>query len=119
MIMDAHSGRIVIGYHGCDAAVVEKLLQAESEHLKPSINPYDWLGDGIYCFEDDAVRALKFAQAVAASPNKRFSAKKNSATWRDRGSGLSRQLSRSYKTERHRRIQSNSCLATHVNAAGM
>ena len=33
----------VLGYHGCDKAVGEKIL-AGGEHLKPSDNDYDWLG---------------------------------------------------------------------------
>lgn len=37
----------VIGYHGCDRAVAEKVLQNKT-HLKQSDNSYDWLGPGIY-----------------------------------------------------------------------
>jgi hypothetical protein len=51
--------RIVIAYHGCDAATVERLLRGVS--FKKSQNDYDWLGEGIYFWEYGAHRALKFA----------------------------------------------------------
>lgn len=40
----------VLGYHGCDRAVGEKVL-ANKEHLRASDNDYDWLGTGIYFWE--------------------------------------------------------------------
>jgi hypothetical protein len=52
--------RIVIGYHGCDAATAELLLRGEP--FKPSMNDYDWLGRGIYFWEYGPDRALRFAQ---------------------------------------------------------
>lgn len=36
--------RTVVGYHGCDAAVAERVLAGKAE-LKISTNPYDWLGE--------------------------------------------------------------------------
>ena len=36
----------ILGYHGCDAAVAEKIF-AGQEPLKHSKNDDDWLGDGI------------------------------------------------------------------------
>lgn len=43
--------------------------------LKPSNNPYDWLGPGIYFFEDDWKRALYFAQTAADNPDRKYTAK--------------------------------------------
>ncbi len=40
------STSFVLGYHGCEAAVAEKLLAGEP--FKASSNDYDWLGPGIY-----------------------------------------------------------------------
>jgi hypothetical protein len=52
--------RVVIAYHGCDAAVAERLLRGEP--FRKSENTYDWLGAGIYFWEYGADRALRFAQ---------------------------------------------------------
>jgi hypothetical protein len=51
--------RTVIGYHGCDAAIAERLLRGEPFHH--SENDYDWLGAGVYFWEYGADRALRFA----------------------------------------------------------
>jgi hypothetical protein len=53
----------VLGYHGCDQAIGEKVLAGE-EHLKSSENDYDWLGTGIYFWENSARRALNWAQIL-------------------------------------------------------
>jgi hypothetical protein len=52
--------RTVIAYHGCDAAVAERLLPGEP--FRRSENNYDWLGAGVYFWEYGADRALRFAQ---------------------------------------------------------
>jgi hypothetical protein len=49
----------VIAYHGCDAAVAERLLRGEP--FRKSENDYDWLGAGVYFWEYGADRALRFA----------------------------------------------------------
>jgi hypothetical protein len=49
----------VLGYHGCDRKVGERLLGGEA--LKPSNNDYDWLGPGIYFWEANPLRGLEFA----------------------------------------------------------
>jgi len=58
---------LVVGYHGCDQATCDALV-AGATQLRPSSNPYDWLGDGIYFFEGDWRRALKFATASRDRP---------------------------------------------------
>jgi hypothetical protein len=60
-------GGIVLGYHGCDAAVGERLL-AGDEHLRVSRNDYDWLGEGAYFWEGDPRRALAWAELMKARP---------------------------------------------------
>lgn len=52
--------RTVIAYHGCDADTVERLLRGEP--FKPSMNDYDWLGQGVYFWEYGHDRAFQFAQ---------------------------------------------------------
>lgn len=53
--------QIVLGFHGCDKEVADKVLYSQTEHLKKSINTYDWLGDGIYFWLNDPQRALEWA----------------------------------------------------------
>lgn len=36
---------VAIGFHGCDQKVGEKVLSG-SQEIRPSKNPYDWLGRG-------------------------------------------------------------------------
>jgi hypothetical protein len=60
----------VLGYHGCDIAVAGAILMRATDHLKPSTNKWDWLGDGIYFWENDPVRAEQFAKQGAADGQK-------------------------------------------------
>ncbi len=53
--------RSVIGYHGCDEAVVHGVL-LRGKRLKQSENDYDWLGRGIYFWEHGPQRAYEWAQ---------------------------------------------------------
>lgn len=50
----------VLGYHGCEKAVGERILSGES--FKESSNDYDWLGPGIYFWEANPLRGLDFAR---------------------------------------------------------
>jgi hypothetical protein len=52
--------RTVVGYHGCDAAVAERVLAGRAE-LNLSANAYDWLGEGIYFWEHGPQRAYEWA----------------------------------------------------------
>jgi hypothetical protein len=54
------SASFVLGYHGCDAAVAERLLKNLA--FKPSHNDYDWLGEGVYFWEANPLRGLEFAR---------------------------------------------------------
>ena len=56
---------LVIGFHGCDLALRNKLVNGTSS-LKPSRNKYDWLGNGIYFWENNHYRALSFAKELKA-----------------------------------------------------
>lgn len=52
----------VLGFHGCDKSVVDKVINSADEHLTFSQNDYDWLGSGIYFWLNDPQRALEWAK---------------------------------------------------------
>lgn len=62
------STSFVLGYHGCDRAVGERLL--ENTPFKKSENDYDWLGNGIYFWEANPDRALAWAEELASRRKK-------------------------------------------------
>lgn len=53
--------QFVLGYHGCDQSIVEAILVGRKD-LKASQNEWDWLGNGIYFWEDSYRRALQWAK---------------------------------------------------------
>ncbi|WP_019644506.1 hypothetical protein [Novispirillum itersonii] len=55
----------VLGYHGCDASVGEKVLTGGAT-LSGSDQDYDWLGPGIYFWEADPHRAWEWAHQRVA-----------------------------------------------------
>jgi hypothetical protein len=61
--MSATLPSFVLGYHGCDKSVYEKVLLGK-DTLQPSNNEYDWLGSGIYFWENDYDRALAYAKFI-------------------------------------------------------
>ena len=56
--------KLIIGFHGCDESVVRKVVNGE-EDLIPSTNDYDWLGNGIYFWENNEARALQWATELS------------------------------------------------------
>jgi hypothetical protein len=58
-------GPFVLGYHGCSRNLGEKAL-AKGLSLSPSNQDYDWLGPGVYFWENDSQRALEWAEAKVA-----------------------------------------------------
>lgn len=59
--------RTIIGYHGCDASLVEDVLSGKGT-VKPSENTYDWLGRGIYFWEHGPARAQEWAIESSGLP---------------------------------------------------
>lgn len=59
---------LVFGFHGCEKEVAHDVL-LNRVCLSPSINDYDWLGNGIYFWENDPIRALEFAREVKKCKN--------------------------------------------------
>jgi hypothetical protein len=54
----------VIGYHSCDRDLGLRVVKGEDE-LRPSHNPWDWLGEGVYFWEQNPNRALEYATEAA------------------------------------------------------
>ena len=52
--------REVDAYHGCSAEVGERIL--DGEPMEPSRRDYDWLGEGVYFWENDSIRAWEWAE---------------------------------------------------------
>ncbi|MBR1505062.1 MAG: hypothetical protein IJ614_03020 [Prevotella sp.] len=59
---------LTIGFHGCDQSVVDKVI-AGKENLLASTNDYDWLGNGIYFWENNEERALEWAVEMSRRNN--------------------------------------------------
>ena len=51
---------LVLGFHGCSKSVFESVVY-QGEALKASENEYDWLGHGIYFWEQNYQRAIEWA----------------------------------------------------------
>ena len=60
---------LILGFHGCDESVVHAVLNGHS-FLKTSSNNYDWLGHGIYFWENSPSRAYEFAAYLLKNPNR-------------------------------------------------
>jgi hypothetical protein len=51
---------LVLGFHGCPKKTADNVLY-NNQALKPSINPWDWLGNGVYFWENSYDRAYEWA----------------------------------------------------------
>jgi hypothetical protein len=56
---------MVVGYHGTDERIVRKVLAGKTD-LRSSERDYDWLGSGVYFWEQGPRRALEFAYEMAS-----------------------------------------------------
>jgi len=59
----------VLGFHGCDKSVADDLVAGKTK-LKISTNAYDWLGHGVYFWENSPQRALEYAQHIKENPGR-------------------------------------------------
>lgn len=55
---------LVLGFHGTDELVVQKALSGKID-LKSQNNAYDWLGHGIYFWDNSPSRALEWATPLS------------------------------------------------------
>ena len=58
---------VVYGFHGCDESIKNDILH-EKGFFSQSHNNYDWLGNGIYFWENDPKRAMEFAEDAKNNP---------------------------------------------------
>jgi len=54
---------LVLGFHACDANVRDELVSGEKD-FRASENSYDWLGPGMYFWENSPHRAEQYAQEL-------------------------------------------------------
>ncbi|UYQ93760.1 hypothetical protein MKQ68_01450 [Chitinophaga horti] len=59
MLYTAEPG-LVIGFHGCDQRVSDAIISGITS-LRPSTNDWDWLGHGIYFWQNSYDRAMNYA----------------------------------------------------------
>jgi hypothetical protein len=52
----------VLGFHGCDRETADRVVSGGAP-LRPSRNDYDWLGHGVYFWENDPLRAKQWAKS--------------------------------------------------------
>lgn len=53
----------VLGFHGTENATVDAVVGGKIAHLDKSEGRYEWLGHGIYFWENDPQRGLEWAQS--------------------------------------------------------
>jgi len=58
---------IVYRFHGCDRSFGKKIINQKLT-LKNSKNEYDWLGNGMYFWENSPSRALEYAENLKENP---------------------------------------------------
>ncbi len=56
---------LILGYHGTTRAVVDGVLAGDTK-LEASANAHDWLGSGIYFWQDSPARAVDWAREHAS-----------------------------------------------------
>jgi hypothetical protein len=66
--MYSYKASIVYGFHGIDKDIGLQILNQELE-FKHSRNKYDWLGDGIYFWENNPTRAWQYAKIAKNRKN--------------------------------------------------
>lgn len=71
--MAYHQPFQITGFHSCERELGMRLLNG-SDDLHPSDNPWDWLGPGVYFWEQNPYRALAYA-VEAAQRHQKFSGK--------------------------------------------
>jgi hypothetical protein len=59
---------LVLGFHGTDESIVQDVLNGKRD-LKPQNNVYDWLGHGIYFWDNSPSRALNWAIELGKRKN--------------------------------------------------
>lgn len=84
----------MVGFHGCDEAVGHETLNSTAKHLNPGSNRYDWLGTGIYIWENDR-------SGLCSLPGKAWAERSRGAVLQRAYSKLLRPLDRTVITHMH------------------
>ncbi len=58
-----------IGFHGCDKTVADSVVTQQCTNLISSKNKWDWLGNGVYFWEQNYHRAIDWAKQLMANPD--------------------------------------------------
>jgi len=61
----------VYGFHGLDREIAYSILN-QQENFRHSNNSYDWLGNGIYFWENNYQRAIQYAQEDSQRSNSKI-----------------------------------------------
>lgn len=61
---------LVLGFHGCDKSVRDDVVYKKGILLNSSENDYDWLGSGVYFWENNYLRALDYAKQLQKHPGR-------------------------------------------------
>ncbi len=56
-----NKSNLIIGFHGCDESVRDRLLSKPNK-INKSEKSYDWLGHGVYFWENNYERAVQWAK---------------------------------------------------------
>jgi len=59
---------LILGFHGCDKEIRDKIISESGIVLEKSDNEYDWLGGGIYFWENNYQKAFEFAKYLSENP---------------------------------------------------
>ncbi|AEV29417.1 hypothetical protein SpiGrapes_1610 [Sphaerochaeta pleomorpha str. Grapes] len=58
---------LIFGFHGCDEKLRDEIVNNQKK-LHRSTNSYDWLGLGMYFWENNPLRALQWAETMQKHP---------------------------------------------------
>lgn len=58
---------LIFGFHGCDEKLRDEIINNQKQ-LHRSTNSYDWLGPGMYFWENNPLRALQWAETLQKHP---------------------------------------------------
>ena len=54
--MYKNRNNLIFGFHGCDRSLCDSLVNNKTRKLNYSENKYDWLGKGMYFWENDHIQ---------------------------------------------------------------
>lgn len=60
-------GNLTLAFHGCDESIRDQIVNHQKT-FKLSDNKYDWLGNGMYFWENNSQRALEWAEYTKDHP---------------------------------------------------